>query len=115
MTLSEFSRYYVIHDATILDLGVDSENCTVRMLLEIPFWMQPDYVDEAPELTQLLLIFKEATKCEADCPNPVSESIEVLGVEASDSALSFALYDNDSVESFELRIAASSVDASYVW
>lgn len=114
MTLSEFSDYYVIHDATILDLDFDSKNHTVKMLIEIPFWMQPDYVDGAPDLTQLLLIFKDVTKYETECPNPASENIEVLGTKASDSTLSFTLYDNDTIEACELRITASSVTASYV-
>lgn len=114
MTLSEFSSYYVVHDATILDLNFDPGNNTVKILLEVPFWMQPDYIDDAPDLTQMLLVFGDVDKYETDCPNPIRETIEVLGVEVSDSTLSFTLYDNDTVESFILRIVASSVEVSYV-
>lgn len=57
MTVAEFIRSYNLHDSLLKSIWVNNEQNTVRLDIDLCYWLQPEYRDGDPESGMVYALF----------------------------------------------------------
>ena len=111
MTIEQFVEKYCLHDSGLDEIIVDHEERTVRLLVDLCNRMQDDYVEGAPEIKPIEIVFSGVGKCEnleRAIDKDFGDEFIALKMEA-DGTLRAELVTCKEQEYYEIRIRAEDV------
>ncbi len=109
MRPSEFVSKYILHDSYIESVANDQAEHTVTLRIHFAFWMQEDYQDGSPETGILIVTFHNVHQYQCEGGNPAGSFVGILGAECDGDCITINLLDDETVECFNMTIAADDV------
>lgn len=109
MKLSEFVSRYNLHDSYIESVEYDRSRRITTLKIHFAFWMQADYREGTPETGLLIAAFHNVRQYQCEGGDPAGPFVGILGTECNGDRITISLLDDETVNCFNMTIAAEDV------